>query len=502
MRLKLFSYIPYLWAGAFATALAVVQLLEHTEPSFVLGTFAFILVSTTAFNVADGLTTLPGAYVFFVALLTGIVGIVVKAFIGEPGGSNLLAPAETMGVYVLFMVGVLLAVTAERFLRPRTALLPRYLGVPDLGAAFAGSALVGILGAIQSILLPPPPPGSLGSLFVHLDFFLPFAIILGTIFVVQRSGGKYSLSILLFLLLLFGTFQGWLGYTKQGMFSPWIAWLIGLVAARYRLKWRDTLLIAMLLLVAVRYAVPWSQAGRNYLVPGAAPITGLPVAVGLAQNFGVLRAAYEGDLAQEPEDEALWKFYSGEVGQLGRLTAIAQDDALIALTDKKGNYGYQPMIDALESLVPHFLWKNKPDAGYGNLYGRELGWNPDDTITGLSFGPASDAYHEGGLVGVLVVAPVALLCVFLLYSFVLGRTTEHPANLVLMLFISHAGPEFGLGGFVSTSEFVASIVFIALASRFVFPLLSSVLPSGRRKQKGRGLGVGSVLPKRRAAASS
>src|SRR6202012_4443150 len=96
--------IPYAWATTFATSLFIVQIFEQTQVMFALCSFAFILTATAAFNIAGGLDRPVGAYIFFNATLTAVVGLVVKACTGEAATTNLINPQRTIEVYLFGML--------------------------------------------------------------------------------------------------------------------------------------------------------------------------------------------------------------------------------------------------------------------------------------------------------------------------------------------------------------------------------------------------------------
>src|ERR1035437_6035561 len=83
----------------------------------------------------------------------------------------------------------------------------------------------------------------------------------------------------------------------------------------------------------------------------------------------------------------------------------------IHATDQGKVIGMFPVTAPLLNAVPHFLWPNKPNYNLGNLYAHEIGGmtSEEDTTTGVSFSPTSEAYHMKKWLGVLVVAPLVWL---------------------------------------------------------------------------------------------
>ena len=119
MRIPFPERVPIDRVALFAVALFAIQLLEGTAPYFAFGCSAFILISAFAFNTAGGLARTSGVYVFFYSVLVVIVGVCYKAFLGEPGQSNLLQPHTTIEVYVGGSTAMLAAVVALTWIFPQ-----------------------------------------------------------------------------------------------------------------------------------------------------------------------------------------------------------------------------------------------------------------------------------------------------------------------------------------------------------------------------------------------
>ena len=92
MRIPFPERVPINRAILFSLVLFTIQRLEGTDLFFATGCAIFILLTAFAFNAAGGLTRASGAYVFFYSVLVVLIGILYKAFLGEPAQSNLLDP--------------------------------------------------------------------------------------------------------------------------------------------------------------------------------------------------------------------------------------------------------------------------------------------------------------------------------------------------------------------------------------------------------------------------
>src|SRR5271156_1147171 len=123
MRLPFPEYVPVVPVFYFAAILCAIQQLQGTNSTFSLLSFFYIILAATAFNVAGGFTRTTGAFIFFNSVLVVIVGLCMKAYLGEPADSNLMSPVLTMGVYVVGMGMMTVAAYLSRKVAPREGLL-------------------------------------------------------------------------------------------------------------------------------------------------------------------------------------------------------------------------------------------------------------------------------------------------------------------------------------------------------------------------------------------
>ena len=100
----------------------------------------------------------------------------------------------------------------------------------------------------------------------------------------------------------------------------------------------------------------------------------------------------------------------------------------------------------------------------------------DDTTTGISFSPAGEAYHIGGWFRVFFWAPVIWILLFIVFDSLCGDTRQSPWGLLVIPIFAHAAPEPGLFGAIYLLGYGAvGIVFAALASAYVMPIIGTLL---------------------------
>src|SRR5271163_325752 len=174
MRLPFPEHVPLVPAFYFAAILCALQQLQGTDPAFSLLSFVYIMAAATAFNVAGGFTRTTGAFVFFNSVLGVILGLCVKAYLGEPADSNLLSPLLTMSVYAAGMSMMLLAVFLSKKVATKRALLGKMVTDANMQTATVGSLVTGFVIFIAIYALPSSN-GSVLSALNQVNRFLPLA---------------------------------------------------------------------------------------------------------------------------------------------------------------------------------------------------------------------------------------------------------------------------------------------------------------------------------------
>ncbi len=480
-RLSLPERIPIAYAFLFASTLFLFQQIEHTSVYFSACGFLFIVLSTQAFNIAGGLSRPSGGYIFFYAVLGVILGIVVKAFLGEPADSNLLRPHLTITIYAVSSLMLLLAAWVSRRFSRKRSLLGKVVSDHNMPNAAIGCLVIGVTLTILS-RVTIREEGSALSALVQINRFSQLAIILGVTSVLRRSAGRKSFNVPV-LLACGASFvlDGLVGFSKEGLFTPGICWLLAAAARRYRISAGQFIGGVLLTIFSVMYLVPYSQYGRTVQ---AATITGsLKVAAGLLNNLNFVRQEYLASANAEAE-EVKGGYFDKPHGLFDRLQMISFDDQLNDATERRGPEGYFPLLVDLENLVPHALWPGKPSYLWGNVYAHEAGINlaEDDTSTGVSFSPSGEAYHLDKWVGVLVIAPFLWSLLFLVFDSLCGDVRDSPWGLLVVSYFAHMAPEGMLASIIYAMWYMTfAITFAALTSGYVLPHLGAlfVCPTGR-----------------------
>lgn len=504
MRLPFPEKIPVKYALIFAALLGVVQLIQGTDPLFILCFFLFVIVSTLAFNLAGGFNRPSGGYVFFFATEAVILGVFWKAVIGEAADSNLSRPVLYMEAALGGMVGMFLAVLVSRQLRKKIPILPN-LANEKLLQATIGSLITGLVLTAALILLPHEN-GSLLSSLSQLNGFLPLAMILGVIYEIRESGGTRTVNIPVLVSGCSLFFLGIISYSKQGIFTPLLCWALAAASQRFKFSVFKIITLLGIFLFAGYYLVPFSQYGRNYRVfPSTKAEAGVDISPleAFIENTEIsftylnqLNYVREQDKqAEVPERaEGLPGYYDTPQGLFDRLQMVAMDDALINVTEERGAFGFLPIYLSFENWVPHFLWPGKPQGKIGNFYAHEIGMlSPDDVTTGIAFSPIGEGFHIARWVGILLILPALWIALFTLYDSLCGDIRFSPWGLLALVIFGHAAPESGLSGIIYMLWFQAiSLSFAVLAAIYVMPILGYIATGSKAARLQRNVFVRSI----------
>jgi len=484
VRLPYPERVPLVPVFFFAILLCAIQLYEKTSAPFSLGCLFFVLISAVAFNVGGGLTRPSGGYIFFYATLTVIIGIIWKAVLGEPADSNLQNPVLTIRVYLCGITMMLLAAYLSTKLRTKRALLGKMVTDANMQTATVGCMIAGVVLTFAGFFVTGGS-GSVLSALNQLNHFFELAIILGVIHTIRRSGGTRSVNLPILLSGGFLFASGILGYSKEGIITPFLCWAIAAASQRYRVS-RSQIVGGFLATVFVfQYLVPYAQYGRAYR--GETFLENAEISFSLLSDLGYVRQQYLNDAAHIAEDR-IGGYFDTPQGFFDRLQMLAIDDALIEHTRQFGTFGLYPIIASFENLVPHFIWADKPVVYFGNVYAHEIGiLGEADVSTGISFSPTAEGFHLAEWKGIFLLAPALWLLLFTVFDSLCGDVRLSPWGLLAIVTFGHTAPEGGLGTIAyDLGYLVFAIVFAAVMGAYLMPILGTFFigPEGISIRRG------------------
>lgn len=477
MRLTLPTRFPMQYVLSFAAALFAIELVEGTTVVLALSTQAFLIVSALAFNIAGGMAYPSGMCIFFNAFLSLILGALVKACLGEPLQTNLIAPERTIPAYLAGITSILVAVYFSTKLRSKRGLLESVDVSRRIDQIGMGCILIAF---VTPFLIPSALQGTFAqfnSAFVYLAILLPVYDR------TRQTDGRRSFHpvALLGWIYLTGVY-GILGSSKQGLFTPSVAWAVGAIAAGYRITVPRLALVVTCSVTAILFLTPYSQIVRNY--------QGLPnqgeMSWHLLTHPVETRALYNESQRYAYEFGTNYHWFDEPQGLLDRLTTVPVDDALLYSTDHLRPGTPLALWSYVLNMVPRYLYPGKPNLRWGNVYAHDIGLiGEEDDITGISFSPYADGYHTAGWLGVTLYLGLFFFAMFLVCDSVAGSVARTQWGLIYLLFFAHASAE-GMLNFTTYAISTTSVALIcaALISTYIAPVVGGlVLPGGRAAQR-------------------
>lgn len=482
------------------------QLLDGTDPLFALLASVSIIFATLAFNALDGLGTVSGAFVFFMALPTFVIFIFLKVFTWEPSDKHLARPMLTIVATALGWAGILVAAGLSRRFSKRRNIVK--FSARDLENLKNTSAGLLVLGLISQTLLTNFNTGASGSIWTalsQLNIFVPIATILATYYEICISRGTRSMNWIVLVSILYVAGFGFIAASKQGMYTPFFSYFLVCAALDYKFRPLQVFAILGWLALAVGFMFPWAQYART--MTRQPTLTGTVEATyNLIKNPETIPAMYQwwADARRANQDiNQVALCYDHPHGILDRESLICQDDRLIDLTEHTGPLGGHYLIGGFEMIVPHMIWPSRQTVNLGNLYGRETGQeSSEDYTTSVAFAPIGDAFREFEWSGVVVVMPIMYFFTFIILNGVFGDARESPWGLILVAYAAFAAPGLLLPVHPTLwGHYVPLILFLLWVTRYVAPEIAVVF--GFRKVQARIVEPGAELvPRPRSARTS
>ncbi len=472
------------------------QLLDGTDPVFAfLGSVSMVLAAL-AFNALNGLGTVSGAYVIFMAIPTFVILIFIKVLTWEPAGRHFENPVMTITATTLGWAGILVAAgLSRRFSTRRNIVRFTARDLENLKNTSAGLLVIGLFSQILLTNFNTGTSGSIWTALSQLNIFIPMATILATYYEICISRGKRSMNWIVLVSILYVAGFGFIAASKQGLYSPFLSYFLVCAALDYRFRPLQVIAILGWLAFAVGFLFPWAQYARS--ITRQATLTGtVNATISLLTTPGTIPAMYQwyADSLRANEDvNQVALCYDHPHGLMDRESLICQDDRLIALTQHTGPIGGQYLIGGFEMIVPHLIWPGRATVSLGNLYGRETGEESDeDVVTSVAFAPIGDAYREFGWSGIVVVMPLMYLFTFIILNGVFGDARESPWGLVLVAYAAFSAPGLLLPVHPQLwGHYIPLILFVMWVTRYIAPQIALVF--GFRKIQAKIVQPGTEL---------
>lgn len=498
MQLSLPTRIPLAKAFAFSLLFFCLQVYQHTSIAFAALYLAFVMLSVAGFNLAEGFTRLTGAYIFWFSTLIVIFGVFWKAVVNEPADSNLLVPLLDIALDTASMAMMLFVVLLNKKMDFRDlGLGGGFSGVNlDLTVAGLGCIVTAAIFNMAGLIFGQAPGGFLSAI-AQINFFLPLGIILATAGAIKDTGGRRSTSTVTLIGIILTSIQGMLGFSKQGMLTPIVCWLIGCFYMRLRVRPIHVIVIVSMIVLSFKFIAPLSEA--RDLVPEGADYTDRAELIGYQITHWSQFQAHIVQLhINDGADQGTATYYDKPQGALvERLSMMSPDDRLNAYT-ARGNYeGMAPVIEWFENVVPRFLYPGKTNDYTGNYFAHKAGGfiSADDHSTGISFSPVASAYNCEGWGGILWLMPGIWILLFTSVDFVAGDLRKYPWGLLVVVWFGHAAPESLLSGMIYYISYGnLGMLFAIIVSTRLAPIVGSLFTGKVVPVQTRSIGRRRILP--------
>ncbi len=455
------------------------QLLDGTDPVFAFLACGSIVLSALAFNILNGLATVSGAYVIFMAIPTFAILIFVKVLYWEPSNRHFEQPLLTISATALGWVGIVAAAALSTKFSTRKNIV-RFTA-RDLENLKNTSAGLLVIGLFSQVLLTNFYTGASGTIWAalnQLNIFVPMATILATYYEICISRGTRSMNWIVLVSILYVAGFGFIAASKQGMYAPFFSYFLVCAALDYRFRPLQVIAILSWLAFAVGFLFPWAQYARSMTRQATLTAT-VDATISLLKNPDTIPAMYQwyADSLKMNEDiNQVSLCYDHPHGLIDRESLICQDDRLIALTQHTGPTGPDYLIEGFEMVIPHFIWPGRVNLSLGNIYGRETSeTGSEDYTTAVAWAPIGDAYREFGWSGIAVVMPIMYFFSFIILNGVFGDARESPWGLVLVAYAAFAAPGLLLPVHPQLwAHYIPLILFVMWLTRYVAPQVAVV----------------------------
>ena len=477
----------------FALLLMAVQISLGTSPFFAVSIFIYVIETVIAFNLAGGLYTFAGSFIFFQSTQSILISQVAKCCFLQAADTNLLNPQKTAMVYALGGLGTLGAVLVSNKMllkqpiydarKHDITLMPQSIVASTIGI-FA-LIVVGVYGFSDEGIAH----GSILSYLNQLPNFLPLGVMIGTAHIIRTSNGTRSARWYTIIPIVYQIITGFVLNTKQGIFQPLLVWLA--VGAVYRYKFAKLQLLgfAAFTVFAAVFIFPYIQYSRSEVREGNIYDRAVLVYNFTRDNgFTKVRAAYKLNqaLREESGEESAFLYYGTDEEALDRFSLIENEDALIHRVDLTTTHGMKPLWDTVLYLTALFIWRDKyVIIAFTNLLGREIGVISDEDYgTFISFSMYAPAYYMEGWIGVLFLPFFSLAFYFTVINIFYGTAKENAYCLLPILGNLHgaaeATPVAPLGALV---QYVPASFIIIRLTRILSPAVSIFLAKSGLQEK-------------------
>ncbi len=439
-----------LLVGLFVVSLFSAQVVTGTPAGFAAMVSLFIALGTATIKVLGGPFTLQGASVLALMLQHVIVSQIAKVIFLQSATDRLLVPYTTISVYVLAMVGILLAAVIYRTGRI-DKIKPLFLPEFDTRRLAFFAVTLSIFSVIRYFLIQRFGVATVGGVYVggwvgplrQFGFLSNLAVAAGTALVIIKSDGKRCVGFWNGLMILASIAYGILGAGRQDTVMAVVTFLFTLFAFRFKLRVQHYAFVVLAAYVFQFIFTPYALYARE---EGQVRVGTFDERVVKAANLladvalspGKYREKQSETDAREPWTVVRNFYYGKKISTLDRYSVIISADNIIYNVLQQGPQGGEIMTVGFNMLLPRFLNPSKEALGTANQlahFGQGL-VGETDPYTQITLGFIPESFYAFGWLGVLLVPMIVSFVYFTVYRLLFKATMFGNIYVVSFMFIT------------------------------------------------------------------
>ncbi|MCW5936383.1 MAG: hypothetical protein KIT11_03640 [Fimbriimonadaceae bacterium] len=416
----------------FSLVLCAFQIITGTDILFALMVMLFVWLSGATIGVLGGVFNLLGLSVFILAAQQVVVSQIAKAWFLQPADVPLKWPIETMGMYCLGMLGILLGALTFKALRIDRA-RPLFPPITDGRTLIVLAWILTLIAFARFFILARfgVYEGASGGVYVGgfvgplrtLTFLPTLAVACGTAAVIVRSEGKRCVGWVNAIAILVPILAGIITAIRADTASALVTFGLTLLAFRFKLKVKHYV-IALLAAYAFQFIIfPYSLYARG---EGKVRIGTLDqrIAKAFSTLFDVAvdPIKYQSETTKpnpsEPWSITRLRYYGQPLPTLERYSQIIFNDEIVDATIRGRTTGWETTEAGFVMILPRILNPRKEAFGTSNSIAHrgEGIVGKTDYYTQITLSFMVDAFGSFRFPGVFFFSYFIALAYFTVYS--------------------------------------------------------------------------------------
>ncbi|MBS1722248.1 MAG: hypothetical protein JSS66_04490 [Armatimonadetes bacterium] len=435
---------------AFFLLLFFAQVLTGTPIGFAVLVLMFNALAAATVQMVGGPLTLPGFSVIVLAFQHVTFSQCVKVFFVQDATDRLLRPYETMTVYVLAMLGILVGAVVYKVLRV-DRVKPLFEPEEDLRRLNFLAITLTILSVVRLFLLQRFGVYEGGGVYVggfvgplrQFGFISMLAVSAGTAAVILKSKGQRCAGLWNSLAILGPILFGILGAGRQDAVSSVVTFLFTLWAFKFKIRiWHVTVFLMSayaFLFILFPYALYARNKGEVRQGTFEERIQkSINLLTDVALNPGKYQEEESKISPQLPWSFQRMYYFGAKIPTVDRYSVINVTDNIVNAVIMRGPQGGQTAVGGFLMLLPRFLNPEKEALGTSNEiahYGDGL-VNEGDFYTQITMGMIPDAFYCFKYAGAFFLPMLVAFGYFSIYRLLFRPTMMRNIFVIAFMFIN------------------------------------------------------------------